>query len=136
MVSNILEMLQKKGYKLTNPRRQILSILNAKPVSVSDIQETLKHKSVSIDIVTIYRNLELLVNLGFMQKTQFADKSARYEIVVNNVHHHHLICKNCGDIEDIPLDEKSLLSEVAKRSKFKIEKHNLEFFGICIQCQS
>ena len=136
MVSNILEMLQKKGYKLTNSRRQILSILNAKPVSVSDIQETLKHKSVSIDIVTIYRNLELLVNLGFMQKTQFADKSARYEIVVNNVHHHHLICKNCGDIEDIPLDEKSLLSEVAKRSKFKIEKHNLEFFGICIQCQS
>jgi len=136
MELNILKLLQKKGYKLTNSRRQILSILNAKPVSVSDIQETLKHKSVSIDIVTIYRNLELLVNLGFMQKTQFADKSARYEIVVNNVHHHHLICKNCGDIEDIPLDEKSLLSEVAKRSKFKIEKHNLEFFGICIQCQS
>ena len=136
MELNILKLLQKKGYKLTNSRRQILSILNAKPVSVSDIQETLKHKSVSIDIVTIYRNLELLENLGFVQKTQFADKSARYEIVVNNVHHHHLICKNCGDIEDIPLDEKSLLSEVAKRSKFKIEKHNLEFFGICIQCQS
>lgn len=135
MPDDKLASLQQSGHKLTNSRREILELLPSTPATVAEIQEILRQKQVKIDIVTIYRNLDMFIRIGLVRKTQFGDKSARFELITNQDHHHHLICDNCGSVEDIPLDEKTLVNQVGKKSRFKVERHNLEFFGACALCQ-
>lgn len=134
-MDSVLKQLQQVGYKTTLPRREILSILNSTPTSAQGIFEILKQKQIKTDLVTIYRTLDLFTKLGFVRKTQFGDKIARFEFVASENHHHHLVCENCGDISDIPLDEKSLIKQVEQKSKFKVSRHSLEFFGVCQKCQ-
>ena len=135
LTSNLLSQFKETGYKLTKPRLEILGVLTTIPASAQEIQEILGQKKVKTDIVTIYRNLDLLIRIGLARKTQFGDKRTRYEFVTNQNHHHHLICENCGSVEDIPLNEKIIVKQVKKQTKFKVERHNLEFFGFCAKCQ-
>jgi len=46
------------------------------------------------------------------------------------------MCENCGKIEDIPdTTLPSFEKEIAKRHKFLVKRHSLEFFGLCDECQ-
>jgi len=134
-IINTIKKLQQSGYRLTYPRREVLKSLNFVPTSVSEIYENLKSRGINTDRVTIYRILDLLTKLEIVWKTDFGDKTARFELATDQAHHHHLVCDNCGSVEDIPMDDKILARQVENQSKFKLERHNLEFFGYCIQCQ-
>lgn len=136
LTRNHLTQLKEAGYKLTTPRVEVLKVLSAKnPLSAQEVFEHLKANGLNIDLVTAYRTLELFKDLGFIQKVQFQDKTARYELIKENKHHHHLICIKCTNIEDIEINEQSFVRQIEKQSTFKIERHALEFFGFCQQCQ-
>lgn len=110
--------------------------LSPVPASAHEVMEVLKQKNVRTDLATIYRTLDLFGELGLVEKIQFGDKTARYELTAGQTHHHHhLICDNCGKVEDIPLDEKVLTGQIEEKSKFKVDRHSLEFFGMCVKCQ-
>ncbi len=134
--NNLLLKLKETGYKLTTPRVEILKVLSSKnPLSAQEVFEQLKNKGLDTDIVTAYRTLELFKDLGFAQKVQFQDKTARYELVKENEHHHHLVCVKCSNIEDIAINEQSFVRQIEKQSAFKVARHALEFFGFCARCQ-
>ena len=133
----VLTNLKKAGHKITAPRVEILEVLSAKtPVNSQEVFEILKRKGTGVDLVTVYRTLELFKNLGFINKTKFEDGVARYELINEDEHHHHLVCIKCGDVEDVEINEDSPLKQIEKKSKFKVERHSLEFFGFCKKCQS
>jgi len=123
-----------KRYRITAARQEVLKVLSSQPLSVREITEVLRKKGVTINTVTIYRTLEFLINLGFVNKTQFEGKEAKYEFADKHNHHHHLVCEKCGSTEDIYLDEKRLIKQVENRSDFKQLRHSLEFYGICAKC--
>jgi Fur family ferric uptake transcriptional regulator len=127
--------LHKKGFRITKPRQEILDVLSGHPQSVAEIFSVLKKSNVNIDKVTVYRTLDCFTHLGIVDKTQFKDKTAKFELVSRSDHHHHLVCDICGEVEDIPLDEEILLKQVTKHSSFQVNSHSLEFFGICSNCQ-
>ena len=131
---NILDILKQEGYSLTQPRRAILAVLSPTPLSAQDLEKKLKRRGIKIDLVTIYRVLDIFAKLGFVRKTQFEEKTARYEMVVGQKHHHHAICQACGTIEDIAIDEKRLIKQVEQRAKFRVQRHAVEFFGLCLKC--
>ena len=133
--NNFLLVLKKTGYKLTTPRLEILKVLSLKnPQSAQEVYKELKAKGLNIDLVTAYRTLELFKDLGFIQKVQFQDKTARYELIQEDKHHHHLVCINCGNIEDVEMNEDKLIKQIEKQSEFRIQRHALEFFGFCKTC--
>ena len=79
---NLLTELKQTGYKLTTPRVEILKVLSStNPLSAQEVYDQLKAKGLEIDLVTAYRTLELFKDLGFIQKVQFQDKTARYELI-------------------------------------------------------
>ena len=131
----VSKLLHKKGYRLTKQREQILDVLSSHPQSVEDILTKLKSEGVFIDKVTIYRTLDCFAELGIAGKIQFKDKAAMFELLEGSGHHHHLVCDNCGAIEDIPLSEALLLNQVKKQTDFQVNSHMLEFFGLCPTCQ-
>lgn len=138
MITNsFISQLKSIGYKLTAPRVEIIKVLSSTdPLSAQEVFELLKFKGLNVDLVTAYRTLELFKDLGFVQKVQFEDKTARYELTRENEHHHHLICIKCGEIEDVEINEQSLADQIEVKSAFKVQRHSLEFFGFCKNCQN
>lgn len=136
MVNNFLLDFKKTGYKLTAPRRDLLSTLSSStPLSAQEVFAILKQKGCTVDLVTVYRTLELFHTLGIVNKIQFEDHTARYELVSDKDHHHHLVCIKCGAVEEVEANEAILLKQIRFKTDFKIMRHSLEFFGLCKRCQ-
>ncbi len=122
------------GIRYTKPRKLVFEALGyfSKPASALEIYDYLKNE---IDLTSIYRTLDLLKKSDLVNVILFGEGKKRYELKNAGEHHHHLVCENCGDVEDIEMKESSLLKNVAEQSKFLVKKHNLEFFGLCQNCQ-
>lgn len=124
-----IKTLRESGAKLTNARKLVLENLNSskKPITLKEIH----NKSKEIDFASVYRSIKLFLELGLVEEISFADKKIRYELV-SNLHHHHIICSDCGEIKELPI---CLVSEIKKLTKYKITKHTFEFMGLCPKCQ-
>lgn len=136
ILQNYLNEVKSKGHAITPTRKAILEIFSNHPIpqSASDILTTLRKINLNVDKTTVYRELEFLEKINLINSVHFDDSKTRYEASDEN-HHHHLICNNCGDVKDINLDESNIISKINSESKFRIEKHKIEFFGLCINCQ-
>lgn len=134
MSTDLQQLLQRQGQRLTKQRRAILACLSHSPQNVSTIRQLLATNGVNLDKTTVYRNLHSLVKLGLVLATKLQDDGLYYELADHH-HHHHVQCQNCGKIEDIELDEQALLQAATSHSSFRIKNHQLEFFGLCPNCQ-
>jgi len=135
------------GYRFTLPREIILEVLarSNKHLSAEDIYLEVHKKYPNIGLTTVYRTLEILVNLGFVSKLDFGDGKARYEFLEGpkgSRHHHHLVCMSCGkviDYTDFVDEEIELLNQIekvlSKKYGFKITKHLIQFYGLCDKCK-
>ena len=140
-VEDIKAKLQAAGYKMTSQREATVNILlenEEDHLSAEEIYLYVKEKTPEIGLATVYRTLEILTELNITYKVVFEDGLARYDLQKNSNHHfhHHLVCTECGGIEEI---EEDLLDEVEKeieeRFQFLISDHRLTFQGVCKKCQ-
>lgn len=100
------------------------------PVDVFEILEYLHSKKMGTNKVTVYRILELFEEAELLQKVEFGEGKARYELIRED--HHHLICTRCSRIQDFEDSHiEDLIKEVQKGKNFKIENHSFEIFGVC-----
>jgi len=128
------KLIKDRGQRFTLQKKEILCVLKKKPQTVVEIYAAIHSKKRVMNKVTVYRILTNFLDLGIVNKVQLNEKEARFELADSN-HHHHLVCDECGKIEDIQLPEEILLKEVKKRSHFIIKSHSLEFYGTCRHCQ-
>jgi Fur family ferric uptake transcriptional regulator len=125
------------GIKNTPSRLSVLDILEKEhaPVDVAHIVGHVKSLDNKIDQATVYRILQTFENKGIIDKFEFGEGKSRYEIKRED--HHHLVCDNCRGVTDI---EDNVMhkweKEIMKTKGFNIKKHNLEFFGLCKNCQN
>ncbi len=143
MVETITEqlrpLLQNAGLKATAERVAILNVLqkSPKPLSVKEIKEALQKpkQPAKVDQATIYRNMDSLVKGDLIRLVNFRHDHNHYEIV-DNSHHHHLICESCGKVVDVSkCDTTKIEQQVKKLGDFAvINSHALEFFGLCKKC--
>lgn len=105
------------------------------PVDVLQIIDFLRSKHLNTNKVTVYRTMDFLLKNEIIDKVEFGEGKFRYEIKKN--HHHHLICTNCGRIEDVKADfVSSLEDKIREKNGFLVKSHSLEFFGLCKNCQN
>lgn len=129
------KILREKGFKCTPTRLSIIEIFfkNSKPISADFIFNKLKKR---IDEATVYRSLSSFEKSGILRRVDLRKEAIHFEL--NDNHHHHMICINCGEVEDFKENneiERILGRIVEKSSKFKIIKeHSLELFGVCKTC--
>lgn len=135
------------GFKWTQTRQAIIEILSSKGghLSAEEIFLDVKKILPGIGLATVYRNLEILKELGIVREFDFKDGRARYEFVADKegVEHYHLICRICGkiiDYEITPEEEADPLEELKKNLKekfnFSIERWDIQFFGLCEKCKT
>jgi Fur family ferric uptake transcriptional regulator len=140
-IEQVKQQLQSQGYKLTPQREATVRVLlenEEDHLSAEDVFLLVKEKAPEIGLATVYRTLELLSELHVVEKLNFGDGVARYDLrsTSNKHHHHHLICVRCGSVDEImddwllPLEER-----LATEYQFKVLDHRLDFHGICWRCK-
>ena len=135
-IASKLDLLRKDGHRITRVRQKLLEIFTQEqlPLSVKELISQLKQGRIEVNKTTVYRELEFLLKQKFVSVVDLSDGAKRFESSDSD-HHHHLICDNCGSIEDMPLNDHLLERELIGKTKFKVQRHALEFFGFCADCQ-
>ncbi len=101
--------------------------------SADTIFRVLRKTDPKISLGTIYRNLNLLVQLGEIKKVSAKDGSDRYDYITGE--HYHFICNNCGCILDLEMEQiKNISDELFDDRVATIDSHELTFYGICKKC--
>ena len=136
-MDEIIKRLKDKGITLTPQRIAIIEYMmnNKNHPTADEIYNAIKKKYWTISVATVYSTLELLEELGEIQKI-YTDSSARYDW--NKKPHHHFICRKCGKIYDIEdeFTEICPIISVAKEQGYKIENIKAYFYGLCPKCAS
>jgi len=131
----ILNTLRESGFRLTLQRRELLNIVESEtqPLSIDEISERLKLSEG--DLPTLYRNLNFFEEEKIFKRVFLNDGKVRYELSdLHRDHHHHLVCENCGAIEDLETClPASFFSEIEQQG-FVINDHSLELYGSCKDC--
>lgn len=132
-----IQLLHEADITPTQARIDIVSIIKKakKPIDSASIVEQMQKKSPETNRATVFRTINMLTAKGILRKCEFEEGKSRYELS-SLPHHHHIVCTNCGALQDI---EGCGIAEVeerlAKQFNFKINSHRLEFFGLCKKCQ-
>jgi len=133
--------LRTRGLRLTRQRMEILRAIYAthKHVTAEQLFDALqksgKGDSLKISRATVYRTLSLLVEGGFLETLDTNQGELLYEHVLGHRHHDHIVCVDCGRIEEFT-DERieAFQREAALRKGFTLQYHNLRLFGTCASC--
>lgn len=133
----IISSLKAKKVRITSFRENLLDFLSKQtaPVSVPQIEKFfVKGK---VNKTTIYRELSFLVREGIAREVKISQQKVYYELA-HLPHHHHLVCNECGNIseldcKDLEVPVKDFEAKLSKRG-FAVQEHNLEFFGLCKDC--
>lgn len=144
-IHDIETLLKEKGIRITLPRRVILDLFSKSDghLLAKDIYLNINKKYPDIGLTTVYRTLDLLVRHGIINKLDLGEGQSRYEIAWGfKEHHHHLICSDCGkmiDYNDFIDDEINFFADIqkflSKKYNFKINNHEVYFYGKCNSCQ-
>jgi Fur family peroxide stress response transcriptional regulator len=125
----------KVKYKRSKQRERIFELLKGTPShpTASWIYDRLKGEFPDLSMGTVYRNLNILVEQGLIRKIDFGSTFDRYD--ANTEPHYHFICERCGSITDLALPIDNSLHEKVKRStNFEVNRHRIEFYGLCDRC--
>jgi Fur family ferric uptake transcriptional regulator len=139
VVSNpIIDALDVAGYRLTSARRAVADLIVAhdRHFTAAELAAAARERRLGISRATLFRALELLTELGIVERLDLPNGEHAY-VPCAQVHHHHVVCSRCGratDVEDSGVAEAVTL--IAKRSGYRIDSHRLELFGLCRSCQA
>ena len=134
-LGGLVAYLHDQEVRVTPIRKAVLKVLlaNDEPMRVDDVHGLID----GVDLVTVYRTLELFVKIGLVRPVRFHEDSARYELSdAVREHHHHHVCTVCGRITDVQgCLPSSVTDRIEKETGLVITSHMLEYFGQCTTCR-
>jgi Fur family peroxide stress response transcriptional regulator len=136
-LEQMTRVLRDKGFRLTPQRLALLRILSksAGHPSAEQIYEQIRADYPTTSLATIYKTLNLLKNMGEVFEVTLAGMGSHYD--GNKPYPHpHLICIKCGQIIDPEVGSMAgIAQEVARQTGYIITNQQVNFFGLCPQCQ-
>ena len=133
----VLQQLSKHGFRITQARQAIVHVFSEETGCLTPprVVELARRHCASVGLVTAYRTLDLLAQLGFVRRIHSGNGCHGYA-AVGNGHRHHLICRRCGRVVEFEgCDLSELLKRVVRDTGFSVEEHMLELAGECPECQ-
>lgn len=141
-LTRIKQLLSSQRFKLTPQRQATVQVLlehQEDHLSAEDVYLLVKDKAPEIGLATVYRTLELLTELEIVHKMNFGDGVTRYDLRrdedASHIHH-HLVCMNCGAVQEIDYLLQDVEKIVEEKFDFSIMDVRLTFQGICSKCKS
>lgn len=127
--------------RVTANREAIVAALSAagRPLTIPEILDTPGGRGLAQS--SVYRNLLVLEQAHLVHRIVTDGEFARYELAEDlTEHHHHLICANCGMVEDVPAAaglEQSVdaaADQISRSTGFRTQHHRVDLVGLCARC--
>lgn len=131
--------LQSAGHRYTPKRRALVDALRhaGNPVAITELADARRGLPQS----SVYRNLAALEQAGAVHRVVTGEEFARYELAEDlTEHHHHLLCRSCGTVEDVAVASSferqvvRAVTDIADRTGFSAVSHRLDLIGTCRNC--
>jgi Fur family ferric uptake transcriptional regulator len=135
--TQIIDRLAREGHRLTTPRQAIIKLVAPRQdhFSAQELWDDVRANYTGIGRATVFRTLDLLTELGVLNRIHAGDGCHRYT-VCETTHHHHMMCVGCGRV--IPLEAAGIESQIRRMAAdvgFDLVTHHLELVGRCASCQ-
>ncbi len=132
----LVAALGASDYRATDARLTVASLIaeRAGHFTAADLVAAARVQHRGLGRATIFRALDMFAELGVIERLDLPSGDHAY-VACERVHHHHVVCSNCGrtaDVDDAGLN--AVTTEVARRTGFRIDTHRLELFGLCPDC--
>lgn len=119
---------------LTSHRKTVLEVVKESHdhPTAREIFSRASGKAASLSFATVYNSLKYLTDNGYLHEVEFGDGSSRYDATLEP--HHHLICRQCGLIEDF--EKLALLNKSFRAPRgFQVDEVQVQLKGTCEACQ-
>jgi Fur family ferric uptake transcriptional regulator len=126
-----------KRLRLSYPRILVYQELSDAKTSLSpqELYQGLLKKQKKIGLTSIYRALDLFEALGIIFKI-VSGSSVKYKLCELEEHHHHIICKACGNVAELNFcDISDWSKKVTESTGYQVIDHQLNFYGLCKACK-
>jgi len=131
-------LFKDKKLRRSHPRLLIYQELSDAETSLSpqELYQCLLKKQRKIGLTSIYRSLDLFESLGIVFKI-INGSSVKYKLCEIEDHHHHIICKACGNVVELNFcDISDWSKKVTESTGYQVIDHQLNFYGFCKTCKS
>jgi Fur family ferric uptake transcriptional regulator len=135
--AEMAQALRQAGYRLTRPRLAVIQVLeeSGEGLSPDEVHQQGKMICASLGLVTVYRTLDLLAELGLVRRVHSEQRCHSYACAGTD--RHHLLCHGCHRLTEFPCDGlDGLMETVREQTGYTITEHLLELSGLCPECQA
>lgn len=99
------------------------------------VYERVRNELPNISLGTVYRNLNLLSEMGKIKKIIMPGSSDRFDKTLKS--HSHIYCTNCNKVDDVMIDKINEIDDfVSNQTGYEIISHDIVFIGICNSCKN
>jgi len=136
-MTDYASLLKESDLKATFQRMNILSVIDKYGhMSVDDIYAEVIKVHPSLSLATIYKNIILMVEKGVLVEVPIVGKKSKYELSKED--HMHLVCTECGMVEDKSCVDvaDAVFESLTEEEHFKLNKRQVNLYGICEACQN
>jgi Fur family ferric uptake transcriptional regulator len=130
-------MFREKRVRLSLPRLLVYQAFSKTPTPMSprEVHQRLLKRGKRVGLTSIYRTLDLFESTGILFKI-VRGPAIRYKLCELEDHHHHIICKTCGDVVEFGYcDISSLTQKVRRSTGYQVTDHQLNLYGVCKICR-
>ncbi len=132
-ISEIERICVEKGMRMTEQRRVIAQVLSDS-TDHPDVEQVYRRASEldsRISIATVYRTLRLFDEANVIDRLEFGDGRARYEVSDDSSPHHHLIDMKTGRVLEFENDElDKIKNDIADKLGYELVGHRVELYGM------
>ena len=136
---NLLSIaLKKEGLRHTIQRQAVWDEIksNDDHRDAEQIYSALRKNNLNVSRATVYRTIDVLYKNNLIRKIELGDSPSKYENKVNSDHHDHIICVQCGRIDEFVDDKiESQQDKIIDKLGFKMIRHIHQLFVLCKDCQ-
>lgn len=134
----LIATLRQRGYRVTPQREMVIEAIahSDRHMTAEEVYELVRGRTRALNIATVYRTLELLVEEGLASRADLGGGQEVYATVRHGAHI-HLVCRQCGEVIDADagvLD--ALLAQLETRYAFTCQPEHFVLYGLCADCQA
>lgn len=120
--------------RLTPQRQAVLDLIADREGSFTAVEifQAARRKKPQLGLATVYRTVDLLRRTGSVRPLAGDDRPAYVRCEPG--HHHHLVCRACGAVEETELCGAPSPAELKRRYGFRAETHEMDVYGTCARC--
>lgn len=128
-----ITLLQKYNLKVTPQRLEIVDVLSHNGhMNINDLYINLQMKFPSISLATIYKNVNIMLEKGFLLEVKLPDQKNVFELEKSE--HSHVTCIKCNGVMDVNLNVQEILNKAQDITNYHLSSNTLVFSGVCSKC--